>query len=213
MTYLNIREIFDKVTLHLDGLGIRPQLSSNEPASAAELAEAEREIAGTLPRDLKSLYLEYANGFTFRWSVDDDFDNADERGCFELPDLPALIRYREPFRDSWAESLDLSDIPNPDLAADTVSKMRRWLAFWEEPNGDQFCIDLGDGKVVFNQHDWFDGGDGFNGHLAAGTFSEFVLSWSHVCFARPLGLYWPDTFSAQGINWNAENFDERYMIT
>jgi cell wall assembly regulator SMI1 len=207
-----IEDLLGPVRRHLQGLGIQPQEQRNAPATESELSAAETTIGAVLPPEIRSVYREYANGFRFRWALDDDFDDGDERDCLELPDLTGLVAYRKPYRDNWASDLDLSDIPDPRAARDTVTSMQHWLPFWEEANGDQFCLDLRDGKIVFNVHDWFDGGDGTNGHLVAHGFVDFITAWSKVCFSGPMGLYWPDAFSDAGIDWLAEHFDQRYMV-
>ena len=108
MSHVNVEELLAPVRRYLRGLGIQPQEEGSSPASEAEVSAAEEAIGAPLPSQIRSLYREYANGFRFRWALDDDFDDADERGCLELPDLTALVAYRKPYRDNWASDLDLS---------------------------------------------------------------------------------------------------------
>lgn len=215
-THLNLERMLDRVRRHLSALGIELQEQRNAPASQFDLSVAESEIGAALPSDVRTLYLEFANGFLVQWALDDDFDDADEWGCFELPSLAKLVEFRQPYRNFWMASCDRSTlraVPDQKALEKTIADMQHWLPFWEEACGDQFCVDLRDGKIVFNEHDWFDGGDGTNGHVVAATFFEFVTKWSSVCFTCPLGSYWPDAFTENGIGWSSEHFNERYIVS
>lgn len=213
MAQILVEEALSLVRDHLRALGIQPLEERKPPASQVELSAAETAIRAELPDEMRQLYLAYANGLSFRWASAEDFDDADAFGAFELPDLPSLVRGCKTHRDFWtAAPLDLSKYRNPETTRNTMADMQYWLPFWEEGNGDEFCMDLRDGRIVFNEHDWFDGGDGTNGHLLASNFRELITNWSRVCFAAPMSLYWPDAFSADGIDWSSKHFHEDYII-
>lgn len=90
MPQLNIEQLLAPVRRHLQGVGIQPQLERNVPASESELSVAEQAIGAALPHEFRGVYREYANGFRFRWALNDDFGDAEERGCLELPDLTSF---------------------------------------------------------------------------------------------------------------------------
>jgi hypothetical protein len=93
--------------------------------------------------------------------------------------------------------------------------MWSWLPFHQEGNGDQFCIDLGDPSrpVVFDQHDWLDGGTGDNGHILASNFREFISDWGRVCFQAPESLYWPSCFLPEGgVDWAGPQFRDPFRV-
>lgn len=66
----------------------------------------------------------------------------------------------------------------------------RSKSFQDEDNGDGFCLDtaLDHSPVVFDQHDWYDGGTGENGHHLADSLLQFYMDWAPVCFQIPSSL-------------------------
>jgi hypothetical protein len=104
---------------------------------------------------------------------------------------------------------------DPALAKQTALRMRHWLEFHDEGNGDRFCFDMSTAghPVVFDQHDWMDGGSGHNGHLLGESLLAFYTAWSRVCFQRPEGLWWPSVFQKDGgINWTSKEFRKPFRL-
>jgi len=93
--------------------------------------------------------------------------------------------------------------------------MWHWLPVIEEGNGDLICQDLNAPgcPVIFNQHDWLDGGTGNNGHVMASNWWKFLAGWGSVCFQLPQSMYWPSSFRAVGgIAWKGKQFRSPYRI-
>jgi len=217
MARIDVETLVNEVAVHLAYFGIAMERKLAPPATLNEVSQAEASIGAMLPEELRALYLEYANGFYCRWAVGNDFQDANECGSLEIPSLPKLVSYREPYVDFWMCSLDVTAEPcfrnvDRNKVQETIARMQHWLPFCEEACGDQFCIDLRDSKVVYNEHDWFDGGDGTNGHILAATFAGFITKWARVCFTSPISQYWPDAFTPDGIDWTSVHFDARYII-
>src|SRR5205085_1610516 len=92
---------------------------------------------------------------------------------------PRRIRWRT----EWDDSYDFRNTKNPALARRTALRMRKWLRFHDEGNRDHFAFDMGARgcPVVFDQHDWYDGGTGENGHRLGRSLLAFYREWSKVC--------------------------------
>jgi len=64
--------------------------------------------------------------------------------------------------------------------------MKDWIPFIEEPGGDAYCLDLANGEIVFDKHDWFDGFGEIaetNGMIAAPSLIDFVRTWGRFSFS------------------------------
>jgi hypothetical protein len=93
--------------------------------------------------------------------------------------------------------------------------MWHWLPVIEVENADLICQDLSDPccPVIFNQHDWLDGGSGDNGHPLAPNWRAFLQAWGSVCFQFPRSLWWPACFRpGSGVVWDGEQFREPFRI-
>src|SRR5690606_16890339 len=129
---------------------------------------------------------------------------------FEVPDLEYLASMYTGWRDfalyspEKAENYGFPYTDDPALAKRTAARMWHWLPVIEMWNGDLFCLDLGEPScpVIFNQHDWMDGGTGDNGRLMAENFRAFLVGWGSVCFQFPKPIYWPDCLlPSGGVAW------------
>jgi SMI1 / KNR4 family (SUKH-1) len=110
---------------------------------------------------------------------------------------------------------EFSHVKDRQLAGKTAQWMKHWLGFHNEGNGDRFCIDTSTEphSVVLDQHDWFDGATGANGTVLARTLPEFLEQWSRVCFQSPNSLWWwPTVLTESGVNWDGEEFDQRFRL-
>ena len=114
-----------------------------------------------------------------------------------------------------AEEYGFPYTKDPILAKRTAARMWNWLPVIEEGNGDSICLDLDAPScpVVFDKHDWMDGGSGDNGHPLAPNWRAFLLGWGSVCFQVPDGLYWPWCFRpGGGVAWDSESFRSPFRI-
>jgi hypothetical protein len=203
-------EIFETVSSHLHELGIECELIKVPPTELVKVLKAEKKIGLPIPDSLKKLYTEYANGLVFHWSHGDDF------GSLHIPNLTDLVSNRRAWAKLvlWKDEYEFPHVQDPELAKQTNSRMKSWLPLIAEGNGDCFCLDCGvrGGPVVFDQHDWFDGGSGENGHRIAPSLTSFVARWGSVCFTWPKGCYWPSTFIRHGVSWTSRHFKKEYII-
>jgi hypothetical protein len=166
-----------------------------------------------VPRALADFYLEIGNGVTFEWDAGGAYASLD------LPEFGELIWDAEKHIKRWVEFSKDRDFPhtkNPALAKNTAARMKGWLRFENHGNGAGFCLDtsLEPAPVLFDQHAWFDGGAGENGHIMGASLMDFFSRWSKVCFQEPPGSWWPAVFQkSQGIDWESEKFAAAFRLT
>ncbi|OYV07113.1 MAG: hypothetical protein CFE26_02770 [Verrucomicrobiales bacterium VVV1] len=83
-------------------------------------------------------------------------------------------------------------------------RMKRWVPFIEEPEGDTFCLDLDSGMIVFDKHDWFDGfGEiaGTNGLIVGPSLIDFIRTWGRFSFAPQWFADAPHAASQTHLDW------------
>ena len=116
----------------------------------------------------------------------------------------------------WQEDPDVRFTKNPALAKQTALRMRKWMPFHDEGNGDGFCLDTAQdpAPVVFDEHDWMDGGTGENGHRLADSLLQFYTDWAQVCFQFPRSLWWPTVLSKSGVgvDWSGAEFRDPFRL-
>ena len=214
MAYL---ELFETAANHVRGQGANVRLSRGKPLSASLIQTAQLQAPIPIPSSMADFYEEVGDGFSFSWSAEGSrMPFAD----VEFPKLSEITRsllgnlYAA--RIEWMRDYDFRYTVDPVLAKQTAVRMQKWLPFHEEGNGDEFCLDLSrdPAPVVFNQHDWFDGGTGENGHLLGTSLLEFYTEWMQVCFQYPSELYWPSVFDkfGGGVRWDSEQFRTPFLI-
>ena len=119
------------------------------------------------------------------------------------------------YDESAAESYGFPYVDDPNAALLTNRLMHNWIPFYTEGNGDNFSISLnadGLGNVIFDQHDWLDGGTGHNGFLIAVDCHNFFDSWAQVCFSQPCGLWWKSVIGENGVDWRSDEFEDRFRL-
>lgn len=212
--------LIDSVRVHLDRLRVACNIDAGKPVTEKALAKAERQMSIRLPAQLREFYQAIGNGFSFDWSADPDSSNS-PFGGLTVPKLSHLSEWYigwqrgALYSPEEGERYGFPYTDDPALAKITAAKMWHWLPVIQEGNGDQLCIDLGDPScpVVFDQHDWLDGGTGENGHVLASNWANFLTDWASVCFQRPKSLYWPNCFRSDGgISWNGDQFRSPFRI-
>lgn len=182
-------------------------------ASVINAARSKSKIP--IPSSMADFYAEVGDGLEFAWTpqrgespfANHEFPKLAERTIESIGGIS--------WRTEWSDSYDFRYAKDPQLAKRTASRMRKWLPFHDEGNGDSFCLDtsIEPAPVLFDQHDWYDGGTGENGHLLGDSLLEFYTAWAQVCFQFPSSLYWPSVFKkAGGVKWNSEEFQAPFRL-
>jgi hypothetical protein len=208
-------DLFDRAANHVKQLGVDVEFRRGPILPAGRIDELCAPSVIPVPKSLAAFYLEVGDGLFFSWDVD---GQSKMYGFVEFPPLAELIVTSFDvikWRTEWKDSFDFHGTKDPRLAKQTALRMRRWLRFYDEGNGDAKCLDtaVDPAPVVFNQHDWFDGGTGENGHVLGPSLFEFLTDWSKVCFQEPEGNWWPSVFRRPGgVDWTSPEFREPFRI-
>jgi hypothetical protein len=211
MAYL---ELFERVVAHVAGKGVAVTCDRGASLTATVIDGFVRQSPLGVPQSLIEFYSEVGDGLLFQWSRDDVRPFC----LMEFPTLARLVAnaIRAVNRQvEWHDSYQFPFTNDPELAKATAQRMRKWLAFQWEGNGDRLCVDTGSpgAPVVFDKHDWFDGGSGDNGHLLGNSLLEFCTAWSDVCFQHPESLWWPSVFKRpNGVTWDSDQFREPFRL-
>ncbi len=215
---MNYRALFSAVQKHAESNDAQCTLEFGGHVTPAQILAAENRMNVSLPDDLKLFYFQTGNGLSLRWKTkknDGPFAN------LEFPALEALTNlYHEErgalYSKERAEEYGFPYTDDPELAKQTAARMWHWLPLLSEGNGDTICLDLSQAgnPVLFNAHDWLDGGTGNNGHRLAKNLSEFLLNWGSNCFQFPENLFWQDCFADEsGVNWASKEFRHPFKIS
>ena len=217
---MDFSTLLNTVLEHLEGLGVKCTAAAGEPATEEALAAAEAAMKIRLPTEFREFYRDIGNGVTLFWESDSS-DPTKPWGGFQVPALSALVEMYTGWRGlvlyspEQAEKYGFPYTKDPALAKRTAARMWHWLPVFEHGNGDTICLDLGAPgcPVVFDQHDWMDGGSGANGHSLAPTWPAFLAGWARVCFQEPAHLDWPPCFRpGGGVNWEDEHFLSPFRV-
>lgn len=63
-----------------------------------------------------------------------------------------------------------------------IEDISHWYPIFIFPNGDKFCYDDRNGKIVFFEHDVFDCGANLHGLVIAESMDDLLEKWSKVLF-------------------------------
>ena len=211
----NFAKIFDDTAAYLKTKGISAYIFKGTKASQSAIQQFCQENGLTLPESFLAFYTHYANGFEFNW-----VKNEDVWGGFSIPNLTQLSEQRLNWERNVQDflndpnSLDRCvDLPFRAEAFKIWHEMKSWVPFWREEDGDHFCVDVRNGQIIFDQHDWFDGFGSLtkaNGIIAGTNFEEFLNNWSRFCF-QPNKSFWWGEFNKFGvIKWEAEYFNAEF---
>lgn len=207
MSYVGL---FLRVADYVRAIGLEPEFERNPPITKQRMEELRKRASIPLPESLLALYQEIGDGMRFHWS------SGEEEGPFaniEFEPLEDLMSEHESARSysvEWDDSYQYPFVDDSILAKQTALKMRNWFAFHAEGNGDMFCLDTADPScpVVFDQHDWMDGGTGDNGAVMAASLRQFMEEWSQVCFQMPTSLWWGSVLRDGRVDWNSDEFPQ-----
>lgn len=179
-------EIFNGVRRDLEARDIEIQCVAAAPATAQDLAAFTGETGVELPRSFSDFFTAFADGYQFLWEHDGDSGGLTMPSFRELADLHREWRaHVHEFADD-PESMDQCvEEEFREEAFAVWNRMRSWLPFVEDEGGDQFCVDLPSGKILFNKHDWFDGFGEIaetNGLIAGDSLAGFLENWARFRF-------------------------------
>ncbi|AMV19094.1 hypothetical protein [Planctomyces sp. SH-PL14] len=213
MAYL---ELFERVADHVRRQGVKVTFERGEALTTSTIERARAKALIPIPASMAEFYAEMGDGLEFAWSTKRD------REPFANHEFPKLnSRVIESFdvlswMTEWNDDYDFSGTKNPVLAKQTALKMRKWMPFHNEGNGDGFSLDtaLDPAPVVFDKHDWCDGGTGENGHRLAESLLQFYTDWAQVCFQFPRSLWWPTVLKKDGpgVDWSSDEFCEPFRL-
>lgn len=96
-----------------------------------------------------------------------------------------------------AEEMDKDIIEKQD---NVIEDLQNWYPIFRFSNGDSFCYDKRNGKIVFFEHEVFDIGVNLHGLVIAESIDTLLENWSKVLF---IDIY--DWF--EGVNEHGIDFD------
>ena len=106
-----------------------------------------------------------------------------------------------------AESMDKDLIENQDAV---INDLKHWYPIFSFANGDAFCYDKRNGKVVFFEHEVFDTGVNLNGFVIADTIDSLLEKWSKILF---VDIYdWYEGVNEHGIDLSKPVYEEIMQI-
>jgi hypothetical protein len=208
-------EIFDETASFLRTKDITVKVSKGSKAIPADIRHFQKQTGVELPESFSVFFTEFADGFEFFWQQREDV-----WGMFSIPNLKVLADERQ----KWIRNVrDFLDDPNGldqciqepfrAQAFEVWRKMESWVPFWNEGNGDHFCVDSKNGQILYDQHDWLDGFGSLakdNGILAGKSLEDFLRNWSRFCFRPNKSLWWGEFGEAGAVKWEPEYFDETF---
>lgn len=213
MAYL---ELFEQAADHVRSQGVKVVFKRGKPLAASAIERACKKSVIPIPASLAEFYAEVGEGLRLAWR------SKQQGGAFanyEVPNLELCVV--ESFdslrrRTEWDDSYAFPFTDDPVLAKQTALKMRKWMRFYMEGNGDMFALDTAfdPAPVVFDQHDWLDGGTGENGHRLADSLLQFYTDWAQVCFQFPRTLWWPRALRKDGpyVDWSSDEFQGPFRL-
>ena len=105
------------------------------------------------------------------------------------------------------EDMDKDIIENQDIVIDDL---KNWYPIFRFSNGDAFCYDKRNGKIVFFEHEVFDTGVNLHGLIIAESIDSLLENWSKVLF---IDIYdWYDGVNEHGIDLNKPIYEKVIQI-
>lgn len=131
------------------------ELNNNE----CVFADLELKLGVVLSDGLKKIYSKYKK-IKLVWEM----QQTKERGYFELIPFNNLYSYHRELVGITELFMDDNSIENANFITEDI---RNWIPVITFPNGDAFCIDIRNNKIVFFEHDVFDTGANLHGLVIA----------------------------------------------
>lgn len=137
-------------------------------------------------------------------------------GLFELTWFAQDEKYRGfiqfiPYDDIEAEHQELIEMMKEcyDIEEDYLKikeDIKNWYPLFKFPNGDMFCMDSRNGKIVFYEHEVYDTGINLHGLIIALSVNDLFEKWSKCYFAD---IYdWYEGTDDNGIDLQKEVFKD-----
>ncbi len=197
--------VFDDVSRFLESKGVHAQTSFKPRASASEVRVFNKTTKLELPDSFAKFHTDFSNGYEFRW------EGGEEMGLFSIPSLSDLAIRRAEWLENVSQFADDSNSmdlcikpPFRQRAFEIWQQMKLWVPFFDEPDGDAFCLDTTNGEIVFDKHDWFDGFGGIaeaNGLVAGSSLEDFVKNWARFSFETMWFTDMPHTRENRYVEW------------
>ena len=211
-----MHEILDRVANHLAGIDIDLKFQLNSKATSNDIVSAENKLRVVLPDSYIQFVTRFANGMQLSWGADDGSSTTIEIASLESSTNGLLsMRDWRFYDDQDARNYGFPHVDDPERALVINRLMHNWIPFYAAGNGDNFSINLnrnGFGNVVFDRHDWLDGGPGHNGIQISSDLPTFFESWSNICFAQPAKSCWASVIDESGVDWKSSVFDDRFRL-
>jgi hypothetical protein len=170
MAAMAYRELFERVVRHVEAQGVAVDFQMGTPPSAEALRETRRRLGVPLPQSLVEFYAEMGEKVQLSWSAGPVIPSTEEirkleeqltvyfgrqyrfpaehgrgtSGGVDVFSLEGVVSTWERAVEICAEYDDSYAFPyaaDPTQARLTGMRMRHWLAFHDEGNGDEFCLD------------------------------------------------------------------------
>ncbi len=199
--------IFDDVSRFLGSKGVHANTTLKPCACLDDIRVFNDTTKLDLPDSFAKFHTYFSNGYEFRW------EGAGGMGLFSIPSLSELAVHRA----NWLEyvcqyaddpsSMDLCIKPQfRQRAFEIWKQMKLWVPFFDESEGDSFCLNTSNGEIVFNKHDWFDGFGEIaetNGLVAGSSLEDFVKNWALFSFEAMWFTDAPHTLENRYVEWGS----------
>jgi hypothetical protein len=210
----NYTAIFGSTQSFLERQGAKVTFQKAPCATQAELEAFEGSVGLQLPIEFAAFSREFADGVFFAW------EKGDANGGISIPSLEFLqeqtLRFQSNVRDFADDPTSMDKCVEPgyrQAAFEIWNRMKFWIPLPGDDEGDTFCLDTQSGRVVYNQHDWYDGFGSIaktNGLTAGQDFGEFLRNWSAVSFQEPRSLWWGEFGELGSVTWATDRFNEEF---
>ena len=141
-----------------------------------------------------------------------EFNLCWEEKALHLSGFVNFISYEKIFEEH-KELCEISEMNKGNLTNDQIEAIEdiyHWYPIFKFPNGDAFCYDNRNGKIVFFEHDFFDCGPNLYGIIIAKSMDYLFNNWSKVLF---VDIYdWTEGVNEDGIDLNKEIFKQILKI-
>ncbi len=151
--------------------------------------------------DVKFIYDNYEK-FVLHW----------EEKSLQLHGFVNFVPYENVFEEHEAlcEMVKLMDDYLIDDQEIVIEDIAHWYPIFKFPNGDAFCYDKRNGKIVFYEHDVFDCGINLHGMIIADSIDVLFDNWSKVLF---IDIYdWFEGVNEMGIDLSKDVFRQIFQV-
>ena len=143
-------------------------------------------------KDIKYIY-EHYNEFVLSWSQKD----GKYIGGVRFVPYNKLVSEHNEIQEMAKICYDM-DSDEFEIANDIL----HWYPLFFFPNGDAFCLDDRDGKVVFYEHEVYDNGKNLHGLVISMSIDDLYEKWNTIHFADV--YYWDEICTEEGIDVDCE---------